>query len=326
MGFLNRLAKNVFNKNNKEEYLSGFKKSSENFSSSANKLAKKFRRVDDEFLEELMVLLLESDIGYETAEKIIKQLRQYNKDYIISNFKVVMEFVIESMANIYGYEKEENHLKSLNEDGIKVILLVGVNGSGKTTTCAKLMNKYQNDGFKVAAVAADTFRAGAIDQLAKWGERLNVPVIKGLENGDPSAAIVDGCRFAKENNIDILLVDTAGRLQTKKNLMNELSKMHRVIKREIPNAPHAVWLVLDATTGQNGLSQANVFLESTDVSGIILSKMDGTSKGGIIIGIKNVLDLPVVYVGIGEKPEDITPFDIESYLHSIASGLEDVRK
>lgn len=327
MGFLNRLTKSVFNKKNKDEYLSGFKKTSDNFSSGAQNLAKKFRRVDDAFLEELMILLLESDIGFETAEKIIKQLRQYNKDYVISNFKVVMDFVIESMANIYGYGKDNtDQLAFLNEDGIKVILLVGVNGSGKTTTCAKLMHKYQNEGHKVAAVAADTFRAGAIDQLAKWGERLNVPVIKGIENGDPSAAIVDGCRFAKENDIDVLLVDTAGRLQTKKNLMNELSKMHRVIKREIPTAPHAVWLVVDATTGQNGLSQASVFLESTNVSGIILSKMDGTSKGGIIIGIKNVLDLPVVYVGIGEKPEDITPFDIESYLYSIASGLEDVRK
>lgn len=323
MGFLNKLKNKVLGKS-KEEHLSGFKRTSDNFSVGAAKLQKKFRRVDADFLEELMIMLLESDIGYETADNIVVGLKEYNSQYFIHDFKTVMDFVIESMGKIYG--EDEDNFTFINNDGVKVILLVGVNGSGKTTSCAKLMQKYKNEGHKVAAVAADTFRAGAIDQLARWGERLDIPVIKGIEHGDPSAAIVDGCRYAKDNDIDILLVDTAGRLQSKKNLMNELEKMHRVIEREIPGAPHAVWLVIDATTGQNGLSQAEVFLESTDVNGIILSKMDGTAKGGIIVGIKNVLKIPVVFVGIGEKPEDIAEFDIDSYLYSIASGLENVRK
>ena len=320
MGFLKKLKDKVMGKENQEQYLSGFKKSSDVFSEGAQELSKKFKKVDDQFLEDFMILLLESDIGYETAEKIIKKLKKYNKDYFIRNFKVAMDFVIESMADIYG--EQEDNFTFLNEDGTKVVLLVGVNGSGKTTTAAKLMYKYKKEGYTVAAVAADTFRAGAIEQLVRWGERLDVPVIKGIENGDPSAAIVDGARFAKENNIDILICDTAGRLQTKKNLMNELSKMHRVLEREIPKAPHAVWLVIDSTTGQNGLSQAQVFLESTNVNGIILSKMDGTSKGGIVIGIKNVLDLPVVFVGVGEKPDDLEVFDIDSYLYGITQGLD----
>ena len=324
MGFLKKIKNSVLGKSNTEQYLSGFKKSSDVFSEGASELEKKFKRVDDEFLEDFMVLLLESDIGYETAEKIIKNLKQYNKDYTIRNFRIAMEFVIESMAKIYG--EQEDNFEFLNRDGVKVILLVGVNGSGKTTTAAKLMHKYKTEGYKVAAVAADTFRAGAIEQLVKWGERLDVPIIKGIENGDPSAALVDGARYAKENDIDILICDTAGRLQTKKNLMNELSKMHKVIDREIPKAPHAVWLVLDATTGQNGLVQAEVFLDSTNVNGIILTKMDGTSKGGIIIGIKNVLELPVVFVGVGEKPEDLEEFDIDSYLFGITQGLDYAKK
>lgn len=324
MSFLSRLKNKVLGKDNQKEYLSGFKKTSDSLSKSAANLEKTFRKVDEDFLEQLMIMLLESDIGYETADKIVSELRQYDKEYIIASFSRVMEFVVESMANIYG--QDEDQFSFINNDGIKVILLVGVNGSGKTTSAAKLMAKYKDEGHKVAAVAADTFRAGAIEQLAKWGERLDVPVIKGIENGDPSAAIVDGARYAKDNAIDILIIDTAGRLQNKKNLMIELEKMKRVLQREIPGAPSAVWLVIDSTTGQNGISQAAVFLEATDVTGIILSKMDGTAKGGIIVAIKNTLNLPVVFVGVGERTEDLIPFDIDSYLNSIAVGLENVRK
>lgn len=320
MSFLKKIKNAVLKKENKDQYLSGFKKSSDVFTQGAKTLSKNFKRVDNKFLEDFMVLLLQSDIGLKTAEKIIKQLKEYDQKYFIRNFDVAMEFVIESMADIYG--KQENSFEFLNKNGVKVILLVGVNGSGKTTTAAKLMSKYKSEGFKVAAVAADTFRAGAIDQLVKWGERLQVPVIKGRENGDPSAALVDGARFAKKNKIDILICDTAGRLQNKKNLMKELSKMHRVLNREIPDAPHAVWLVVDATTGQNGLSQAEVFLEATNVTGIILAKMDGTSKGGIVISIKNILNLPVVFVGVGEQPEDLQEFEIEGYLLGITQGLD----
>lgn len=324
MSFLSKLKDKVFKKENKEEYLTGFKKTSDNFTHGAIKLKENFKEVDERFLEELMILLLESDIGYETAEEVVGQLREYSKIFGINTFERSMDFVVESMASIYG--EDDDHFEFINNDGVKVIMLVGVNGSGKTTTCAKLMNKYKNEGHKVAAVAADTFRAGAIDQLARWGETLDIPVIKGLENGDPSAAIVDGARYAKDHEIDILLIDTAGRLQNKKNLMAELEKMNRVLKREIPTAPNAVWLVIDSTTGQNGLSQASVFLESTEVTGIILTKMDGTAKGGIIIGIKDTLKLPVVFVGVGEKPTDLIPFDIESYLYSIATGLDNARK
>ena len=189
MSFLSRLKNKVLGKDNQKEYLSGFKKTSDSLSKSAANLEKTFRKVDESFLEQLMIMLLESDIGYETADKIVSELRQYDKEYIIASFSRVMEFVVESMANIYG--QDEDQFSFINNDGIKVILLVGVNGSGKTTSAAKLMAKYKDEGHKVAAVAADTFRAGAIEQLAKWGERLDVPVIKGIENGDPSAAIVD---------------------------------------------------------------------------------------------------------------------------------------
>ena len=183
------------------------------------------------------------------------------------------------------------------------------------------MNMWVNQGKKVAFVAADTFRAGAIDQLVKWGERLNCPVIKGRENGDPSAAIVDGCRFSKEKGADILICDTAGRLQNKVNLMKELEKMNRVASREIEGAPHNTWLVLDATTGQNGLAQAEIFAQSTKLSGIILTKMDGTAKGGIVLAIKHKLHVPVLFLGLGEQPDDLRPFDLDSYLYSISEGL-----
>ena len=206
----------------------------------------------------------------------------------------------------------------------KMGVLVGHPGSGKTTTCAKLTKLYQSQGKKVGVVAADTFRAGAIEQLARWADKLGVPCIKGRENGDPSSVLVDGCRYAKEHNLDILLCDTAGRLQNKVNLMNELAKMRKVIGREIEGAPHHVWLVLDSTTGQNGLSQAKIFQEVTDVTGIILTKMDGTAKGGIVLAIKDVLHIPVYYLGLGEREDDLKPFDLDLYLYSISEGIRDV--
>jgi fused signal recognition particle receptor len=279
-----------------------------------------FKGVDDDFLEQLTIILLESDVGISTADLICEKLKKKCDDYPSITFHWAMNFLIEIMKEVY--EEYPDEPIRYNEEGTTVILLEGVNGSGKTTTAAKLAKMYMDQGKTVAFVAADTFRAGAIEQLAKWGERLGVHCIKGRENGDPSAAIVDGCRYAKENNIDILLCDTAGRLQNKANLMNELAKMNRVSAREIEGAPHNTWLVLDATTGQNGLSQAEVFAESTTLSGIILTKMDGTAKGGIVLAIKNKLHLPVYFIGLGEQPEDLRPFDLDGYLYSISEGLD----
>ena len=320
MSFLSKLKEKFTKKEDKAVYLSGFKKAKQTFGDQLNEMKYEFKGVDDDFLEQLTIILLESDVGIETADEICERLKKKCEDFPSLTFHWAMNFLIEIMKDIY--EEVEDTDIVYNENGPTVILLEGVNGSGKTTTAAKLANMYLKQGKTVALTAADTFRAGAIDQLAEWGERLNVPCIKGRENGDPSAAIVDGCRYAKEHGIDILLCDTAGRLQNKSNLMNELSKMNRVSGREIENAPHNTWLVLDATTGQNGLSQAEVFADSTSLSGIILTKMDGTAKGGIVLAIKHKLHLPVLFIGLGEHPEDLRPFDLESYLYSISEGLD----
>ena len=230
-----------------------------------------------------------------------------------------MNFLGQTFKEIY-YEKPDEEIV-INEDGPTVILMVGVNGSGKTSTCAKLAARYQAEGKTVAMVAADTFRAGATEQLKQWADRLNVPCITGKDNQDPSSVLVEGCRYAKANNIDYLICDTAGRLQNKVNLMAELEKMHRVIGKEIKGAPHNTWLVLDANTGQNGLSQAELFNEITDLNGIILTKMDGTSKGGIIIAIKNITGVPVRFITVGEGIDDLQDFDFDMYLDSIIGEL-----
>ncbi len=323
MSFFSKLKDKFTHKEDKAVYLQGFEKSKNTFSDALNQMSYSFHGVDDEFLEQLTIVLLESDVGITRADLICEKLKKKCEEFPSVTFHWAMNFLLEIMKEIY--EEVEDEPIVYNENGSTVILLEGVNGSGKTTTCAKLANMYIQQDKKVAFVAADTFRAGAIDQLAMWGERLNVPTIKGRENGDPSAAIVDGCRFAKEKGADILLCDTAGRLQNKVNLMQELSKMNRVSGREIEGAPHNTWLVLDATTGQNGLSQAKIFAESTKLTGIVLTKMDGTAKGGIILAIKHELHVPVLFIGLGEHPEDLRPFDLESYLYSISEGLKGVQ-
>ena len=320
MSFLSKLKEAFTKKEDKAVYLSGFQKSRQTFGDQLNQMKYTFRGVDDDFLEQLTIILLESDVGIETADEICERLKKKCEEYPSVTFHWAMNFLIEIMKEIYD-EVPDGPIVN-NEDGPTVILLEGVNGSGKTTTAAKLAHMYKFYDKKVVFVAADTFRAGAIEQLAKWGERLNVPCIKGRENGDPSAAIVDGCRFAKEKGADIVLCDTAGRLQNKSMLMNELSKMNRVSAKEIEGAPHNTWLVLDATTGQNGLSQAEVFAQATRLTGIILTKMDGTAKGGIVLAIKNKLHVPVYFIGLGEQPEDLRPFDLDSYLYSISEGLD----
>jgi len=320
MSFLENLKAKFSRKDDKAAYLSGFRKSKDTFGSALQEMSFHYTGINEAFLEQLEIVLLESDVGVETADLICDALKNKAKEYPSVTFRWAMNFLMETMKKIY--EEYPDQPMSFADQGPTVILLEGVNGSGKTTTAAKLAAMFQKEGKTVAFTAADTFRAGAIEQLAKWGERLDVPCIKGRENGDPSAAIVDGCRYAKEHGTDILLCDTAGRLQNKQGLMAELSKMNRVAAKEIPGAPHNTWLVLDATTGQNGLAQAEIFNEATHLTGILLTKMDGTAKGGIVIAIKHKLHLPVYYIGLGEHPEDLRPFDLDSYLYSISEGLD----
>lgn len=319
MGIFSKLKQAFSGKQDSDRYLSGLNKSRKSFSEKIRRLSLNFTGVNEEFLEDLMVILLEADIGIHTAQKIVDAVENTAMDRKLKNFDEIVECLIEEMAKMYTAKDDREF--TFNETGPTVILMVGVNGSGKTTTTAKLSKLFLNQGKSVAVAAADTFRAGAIDQLAVWADRLNIHCIKGRENGDPSAALVDGCRYALENNIDVLIGDTAGRLQNKTNLMNELSKMRRVVEREIPGAPHEVWLVLDATTGQNGISQAEIFTEACDVTGIILTKLDGTAKGGIVIAIRDRLGLPVKYIGLGETLDDLRPFDLDSYLYSLCEGL-----
>ncbi len=324
MSFFSTIKNKILGRSDKDTYLSGFRKTSKAVSSKLNDLKSSYTGVNEEFLEELMVILLESDVGMDTANEICTQLEKKANEYFDVKFNNAMNFLLEIMYDIYDQDEDPQLIE--NPNGPTVIFLVGVNGSGKTTTAAKLIKKFQDEGKSVCVAAADTFRAGAIDQLASWADKMGVPCIKGKENGDPASVCVDGCRYAVEHHMDILICDTAGRLQNKVNLMKELSKMHKVVNREIENAPHNVWLVLDSTTGQNGLNQAKVFLEATHVTGIILTKMDGTAKGGIVLAIKHTLHIPVYYIGLGERESDLRPFDVSSYLYSIFEGVSGVEK
>lgn len=319
MGIFSKLKQAFSTKSDQDRYLTGLDKSKKSFAERIRRLALGFRGVDEEFLEELMVVLLEADIGIKTAQKIVDAVENEALDQHYRSFEEISECLIEQMAKLYNAKEDKE--TSFNSEGPTVILMVGVNGSGKTTTTAKLAKRFGEQGKSVVLAAADTFRAGAVDQLARWAERLAIPCIKGRENGDPSAVLVDACRYAKEHQVDVLIGDTAGRLQNKANLMKELSKMKRVVEKEIPGAPHEVWLVLDATTGQNGISQAEIFMETSDVSGIILTKLDGTAKGGIVIAIRDLLGLPVKYIGLGESMDDLRPFDIDSYLYGLCEGI-----
>ena len=320
MSFLSKLKEKFSRKEDSGQYLSGFKKTKTSFTEKLARFAFGFKGVTDEFLEELMVVLLESDVGIETADTICENLAKKMKRTANPTFDETMDGLMEVMHELYNETPDPEIV--MNQKGTTVIFLVGVNGSGKTTSCAKLTKKYKEQGLKVGVVAADTFRAGAIDQLKTWAERLDVPCVAGKEGADPSSVLVEGCRYAKEHNLDVLLCDTAGRLQNKVNLMKELSKMRKVVGREIENAPHHVWLVLDSTTGQNGISQAKLFKEATEVSGMILTKMDGTAKGGIVLAIKHALSIPVYFIGLGEKADDLRPFDLDAYLYSITEGLK----
>ncbi|MGL5977845.1 MAG: signal recognition particle-docking protein FtsY [Erysipelotrichaceae bacterium] len=320
MGIFDKL-KSVFQKKDDQDvYLSGLSKSRKSFGDRLRALKKSFAGVDDNFLEELMIVLLEADVGIKTAEKIVAMVEAEAIKSRLTTFEQIGECLIEQMAKLYD-EQTDDSLVHMADEGVTCILLVGVNGSGKTTSTAKLAHYFQQQNKKVAVAAADTFRAGAVDQLQMWADRLDIPCIRKGDQADPSAVLVDACRYANEAQLDILIGDTAGRLQNKTNLMKELEKMHRVVGKEIAGAPHEVWLVIDATTGQNGISQAQIFMETTQVSGIILTKLDGSAKGGIVLAIRDLLGLPVKFIGLGEKAEDLRVFDLDSYLYSISESL-----
>lgn len=322
MGFLDSLKQAITGKKDTGKYLSGFAKTNNALGRKLKFITENNTKNKEDFVEQLMITLIESDIGYKTSEDICDRFFKETQDYLYLRQEDVMDILLETFDDIYN-EKKDNEIV-YNEDGPTVILMVGVNGSGKTSTCAKLAKMYKDQGKKVCLAAGDTFRAGAIEQLREWANRLDVDFVAGKEFEDPSSVLVNACRYVKENDVDILLCDTAGRLQTKVNLMAELAKMRRVVGKEIPGAPHNVWMVLDANTGQNGMSQATLFNEVTDLTGIILTKMDGTSKGGIVIAIKNVLGIPVRFITLGETADDIKPFDFDLYLYSII-GDSDVR-
>ena len=305
-----------------EKYDKGLEKTLKTFGERMNELFANFRTVDEDFFEELEETLIGADVGFETAIRITEALRQEVKLRNAKKSAEVQNAIIEKLVDLYEAEgiNEVNEL-NIQEDGLTVILFVGVNGVGKTTSIGKLAHQFKNEGKKVLMAAADTFRAGAIDQLVVWGERAGVEVVRGNAGGDPAAVVFDALERAKTEQADVLLVDTAGRLQNKVNLMNELEKIKRVIQRELPEAPQETLLVLDATTGQNAMVQAKQFKETTDVTGLVLTKLDGTAKGGIVLAIRNELHLPVKLVGLGEGIDDLEPFDPNDFVVGLFKGL-----
>ncbi|MFC4404608.1 signal recognition particle-docking protein FtsY [Gracilibacillus xinjiangensis] len=330
MSFLNKLKEKFQSNQNNEEvsdkYKDGLSKTRKSFSEKINDLVARYRKVDEDFFEDLEEVLIGADVGVSTVLDLIDELKMEVKRRNINDSKEVKSVISEKLVDIYyGEDGKEEAAVGLNmqADELTVILFVGVNGVGKTTTIGKLAHQLKSEGKKVLLTAGDTFRAGAIEQLSEWGKRVDVDVIKHSEGSDPAAVIYDGIQAAKSRQADVLLCDTAGRLQNKVNLMNELSKVKRVIEREIPNAPHEVLLVLDATTGQNALSQAKTFSEATDVSGIVLTKLDGTAKGGIVLAIRNELGIPVKLVGLGEKVTDLQNFDPQAFVYGLFADMLD---
>lgn len=328
MGFFDKL-KNVFKGEEQVEVTEslekmdkGLEKTRKSFGQMMNELMANFRSVDEDFFEDLEETLITADVGFQTAMKITDELRQEVKLRNAKKPEEVQNAIVEKLVSIYEADgiEEQNEVR-LKEDGLTVILFVGVNGVGKTTSIGKLANQYREEGKKVLLAAADTFRAGAIDQLVVWGERAGVEVVRGKAGSDPASVVFDALDRAKTENADILLVDTAGRLQNKQHLMKELEKISRIIQREVPDGPHEVLLVVDATTGQNAMVQARQFKEATDVTGIVLTKLDGTAKGGMVLAIRSELNLPVKLVGLGEGINDLQPFDPNEFIYGLFKEL-----
>lgn len=306
-----------------QKFKSGLEKSRNNLSEGLNDLFARYRKVDEDFFEELEEILIMADVGVNTVLELVEELKFEVKRKNIQDPKLVQEVISEKLVELYkGNDlSDESFELNMNPDGLTVVLFVGVNGVGKTTSIGKIAHKLKQEGKKVLLAAGDTFRAGAIEQLEVWGERVGVETIKQGAGSDPAAVMFDAVQAAKARKVDVLLCDTAGRLQNKVNLMKELEKVRNVIAREIPGAPHEVLLVIDATTGQNGLVQAKTFSEATNVSGIVLTKLDGTAKGGIVLAIRNELKVPVKFVGLGEKMDDLQPFQPEQFVYGLFGDL-----
>lgn len=303
-----------------QTYDKGLEKTRKEFVSKLSLLGIKYTKIDEEYFEELEELLINADVGVNTVMSFMDRLRDRVKEEKITDTNYLNEVIVDELFIIYVDNESLSDKINMAEDGPTVILMVGVNGVGKTTTIAKLAHKYINEGNKVMMIAGDTFRAGAVKQLEEWAERTGA-LFYGTENTDPAGVVYDGLVKAKEENVDIVLVDTAGRLQNKVNLMKELEKMNKVIGKHIPNAPHETLLVIDATTGQNGISQAKSFKEITNITGIVLTKLDGTAKGGIVLAIKNEVNIPVKFIGLGEAMTDLKTFDIENYIYGLFKDM-----
>ena len=323
MGLFSYLKNKFSKKENNKTYEKGLAKSRAAFADRLEDLSKRYKKVDNSYFEELEQILIEADVGVGLTLKLVENLLDKSQKENISEPTKINEELIDQMFVSYveGGESITNEIQ-FAEEGPTVLLVEGVNGVGKTTSIAKLAHRYMKKGKKVMLVAADTFRAGAVEQLKIWAERLKCPIVTGLENGDPASVCYDGAKYAKNNNIDLMIVDTAGRLHNKANLMAELGKIKRVLEREIPGAPHETFLIIDATTGQNGVSQASAFKEVSNISGIVITKMDGTSKGGIILSIRDELGVPVRFIGLGEGMDDLEEFDLDEYLHALLVGNE----
>lgn len=305
-----------------EAYDKGLEKTRKEFVSELSILGHKYTKVNEEYFEELENLLIMADIGINTVMKFMEELRARVKKENITDTAYLQEVIVDELFIIYVNEQVLSDKININENGPTVILMVGVNGVGKTTTIGKLAYKYINEGKKVMLIAGDTFRAGAVPQLEEWAKKTNA-LFYGKENTDPAGVIYDGLVKAKEDNVDIVLVDTAGRLQNKVNLMKELEKINKVIGTHIEGAPHETLLVIDASTGQNGILQAESFKEITNITGIVLTKLDGTARGGIVLAIKDSVNIPVKFIGLGEKMEDLKTFDIENYIYGLFKDMID---
>lgn len=303
-----------------EKYDRSLKKTRTGFGARLNAFFANFRSVDEEFFEELEELLIMSDVGVQVASNLTEELRYEARLENAKKPDALKRVIIEKLVDLYEKDGQFNEAIRF-QDGLTVMLFVGVNGVGKTTSIGKLAHRYKQEGKKVMLVAADTFRAGAVAQLAEWGRRVDVPVVTGPEKSDPASVVFDGMERAMAENIDVLMIDTAGRLQNKENLMAELEKIGRIIKRVVPDAPHETLLALDASTGQNALVQAKEFSKITPVTGIVLTKIDGTARGGVVLAIREELDIPVKLIGFGEKIDDIGPFHSENFMRGLLEGL-----